>query len=88
LSGGILLTILALEHFGFSIEEMLNTAVASHQSGAQILGPLKIASDPLSMISLSLGLVFGIAGLPHIMMRFFTVPDARAARKSVLVAYG
>jgi cation/acetate symporter len=88
LSGGILLTLLAFQHFGFSIEHMIDSAVASHQSGKQILGPLKIATDPLSMISLSLGLVFGIAGLPHIMMRFFTVPDAKAARKSVLVAYG
>lgn len=88
LSGGLMLTFLALNHFGFSIDRMLDSAIASHQSGNQILGPLKIATDPLSMISLSLGLVFGIAGLPHIMMRFFTVPDAKAARKSVFVAYG
>ncbi|AUG07741.1 cation/acetate symporter ActP [Pseudomonas sp. S09G 359] len=88
LSGGILLTGLAFQHFGFSMERMIDSAVATHQSGQLILGPLKIATDPVSMISLSLGLVFGIAGLPHIMMRFFTVPDAKAARKSVLVAYG
>jgi cation/acetate symporter len=45
-------------------------------------------ADPITAVSLSLGLVFGTAGLPHIMMRFFTVPNAKEARKSVFVATG
>lgn len=88
LGGGLFLTLLAFKHFGFSLERMVDSAVAGHQSGSAILGPLKFASDPLSIISMCLGLVFGVAGLPHIMMRFFTVPDAKAARQSVFVATG
>jgi cation/acetate symporter len=45
-------------------------------------------ADPISAVSLSLGLLFGTAGLPHIMMRFFTVPNAKEARKSVFYATG
>lgn len=51
-------------------------------------GHLKIAPTPLDLISLAVGLMFGTAGLPHILMRFYTVPDAREARKSVFVATG
>ena len=49
-------------------------------------GPRPLLADPINAVSLSLGLVFGIAGLPHILMRFFTVPNAREARRSVLFA--
>ena len=45
-------------------------------------------ADPVSAVSLSLGLLFGTAGLPHILMRFFTVPNAKEARKSVFYATG
>ncbi len=88
LAGGTLLAILALWQFDFSFESLLAQAVASHKDGAKILAPGTLVSDPLSMLSLSLGLVFGTAGLPHILMRFFTVPDAQQARKSVFVATG
>ncbi|MEM5429429.1 cation/acetate symporter ActP [Cupriavidus oxalaticus] len=88
LAGGTLLAVLALWRFGFSFEALLTQAVASHKDGAKILAPGALVSDPLSMLSLSAGLVFGTAGLPHILMRFFTVPDAQQARKSVFIATG
>lgn len=88
LLGGTFLALLALNKFGFSFNALFEKAVAVHQNGAKILLPSKLAADPLAMISLSIGLVFGTAGLPHILMRFFTVPDAKAARKSVFVATG
>ena len=52
------------------------------------MGPGSLLADPISAVSLSLGLVFGTAGLPHILMRFFTVPNAKEARKSVFYATG
>jgi cation/acetate symporter len=88
LSGGTLLAFLALSKFGFSFDLLFEKAVAAHHDGERILLPSKLVADPLSLISLSLGLVFGTAGLPHILMRFFTVPDAKQARKSVFVATG
>lgn len=88
LLGGTLLAFLALSKFGFSFDVLFEKAVAAHHDGEKILLPSKLVADPLSLISLSLGLVFGTAGLPHILMRFFTVPDARQARKSVFVATG
>ena len=50
--------------------------------------PGSLLTDPITAISLGLGLMFGTAGLPHILMRFFTVTDAKEARKSVLYASG
>lgn len=88
LFGASLLAILALNHFGFSINFMFEQAIATHKSGNGIMLPSKLVADPFAMLSLSVGLVFGTAGLPHILMRFFTVPDAKAARKSVFVATG
>ncbi|AOJ42435.1 cation acetate symporter [Burkholderia lata] len=88
LFGGTLLAILALSQFDFSFNALLESAVATHASGASILLPSKHVSDPIAMLSLSFALVFGTAGLPHILMRFFTVRDAREARKSVFVATG
>jgi cation/acetate symporter len=88
LFGATLLAVLALRHFGFSIDDMFAQAIATHKSGAGIMLPSKLVADPFAMLSLSVGLVFGTSGLPHILMRFFTVPDAKAARKSVFVATG
>jgi cation/acetate symporter len=88
LFGGTLLAFFALRHFDFSLNAMFEQAVATHRSGSHMLLPSKLVSDPVAMISLSMGLVFGTAGLPHILMRFFTVPDAKEARKSVFVATG
>jgi cation/acetate symporter len=88
LGGGTVLGILALAHFGFDLNFMAFEAVSSHKAGIKIMAPGSLLSDPVSAVSLSLGLLFGTAGLPHIMMRFFTVPNAREARKSVFVASG
>lgn len=88
LFGGTLLAVLALSRFGFSLDVLFSKAVAVHKNGAGILLPSKLVADPVAMISLSIGLVFGTAGLPHILMRFFTVPDAKQARKSVFIATG
>ncbi|MGV8675577.1 cation acetate symporter [Pseudomonas aeruginosa] len=86
LAGGTTLVLMAMSEFGFSFEELAERAVAVHANGAKIMGPGSLLADPISAVSLSLGLVFGIAGLPHILMRFFTVPNAKEARKSVLFA--
>ncbi|HWT37112.1 MAG TPA: cation/acetate symporter ActP, partial [Paraburkholderia sp.] len=88
LFGASLLALLALSQFGFSLNDMFAQAIATHRSGAGIMLPSKLVADPFAMLSLSVGLVFGTSGLPHILMRFFTVPDAKAARKSVFVATG
>lgn len=88
LFGGTLLLLLAMRHFDFDFGTLAAKAVAVHKDGFKIMGPGSLLADPVAAISLSLGLVFGTAGLPHIMMRFFTVPNAREARKSVFYAGG
>ena len=88
LAGGLLLLVLTLGHFGFNIETMAARAVEAHKDGAAIMRPGTLLADPVTAVSMSLGLVFGTAALPHIMMRFFTVPNAKEARKSVFVASG
>jgi cation/acetate symporter len=67
---------------------MFEAAVQIHPKGQAIMGPGALVSDPISAISLGMALMFGTAGLPHILMRFFTVADAQAARKSVFYATG
>ena len=88
LGGGTLLLFLTLAHFDFSFDAIAKNAVASHKDGLKIMGPGTMLADPISAVSMSLGLVCGTAGLPHILMRFFTVPNAREARKSVFIASG
>ncbi|MHA6193973.1 cation acetate symporter [Pseudomonas wadenswilerensis] len=88
LVGGSTLALLAMAEFGFSFETLAARAVQAHASGFDIMGPGSMLADPINAASLSLGLVFGIAGLPHILMRFFTVPNAKEARKSVFYATG
>jgi cation/acetate symporter len=88
LFGGTMVGILAMAQFGFSFEALAAKAVAAHRSGIRIMGPGTLLADPISTLSLSLGAVFGLAGLPHILMRFFTVPNAKEARKSVFYASG
>ncbi|MES5481324.1 cation/acetate symporter ActP [Bradyrhizobium sp. INPA03-11B] len=86
LCGGTLLALAALWHFDFSLGRLLEAASRIHPKGAAILVPGGLFAEPVSAISLGLALVFGTAGLPHILMRFFTVSDAAAARKSVFYA--
>lgn len=88
LSGSALMSILILARFGFSPEALFARAVAVHPKGQAIMAPGGLVRDPVSAVSLGLALIFGTAGLPHILMRFFTVADARQARFSVLVATG
>lgn len=88
LIGGTTVMILAMSQFGFSLENLLTAATTHHKLGETLLAPGSLLSDPVTAISLGLGLMFGTAGLPHILMRFFTVTDAKEARKSVLYASG
>ncbi|WP_414058087.1 MULTISPECIES: cation acetate symporter [Pseudomonas] len=88
LVGGTLLMLLALAPFDFSLEQLARRAIESHSGGWAIMAPGGMLANPLNVASMALGLVFGLAGLPHILMRFFTVPDAREARKSVFYASG
>jgi cation/acetate symporter len=86
LCGGTLMGIGVLWHFNFSFGELLIAASKIHPKGQAILAPGGLFAEPVSAISLGLALVFGTAGLPHILMRFFTVKDAACARKSVFYA--
>ena len=86
LGGVTLLTVLVLAQFDFSLSN-LYVAVAERY-GQQALEPGGLVTDPVDAVSLGLALMFGLLGLPHILMRFYTVPDAKAARASVLYATG
>src|SRR5215217_2574522 len=88
LGGATFMALAVLWHFGFNPEAMFSEAVRTHPRGDAIMAPGGLVSDPVSTISLGLALMFGTAGLPHILMRFFTVSDAQAARKSVFYATG
>jgi cation/acetate symporter len=86
LGGATLLVIMTLYHFNFSYGELFSQA--QNLYGSKFLEPGGLVTSPVDAFSLGLALMFGTAGLPHILMRFFTVPDARAARKSVFYATG
>ncbi len=86
LLGVTFLTGLVMSRFGWSPTELYTQVTAQH--GPAALQPGGIVSSPLEAVSLGLALMFGLLGLPHILMRFYTVPDAKAARKSVLYATG
>ncbi len=72
-----------LMQFGFSPEALFTKAVEVHAKKDAIMAPGALIKDPISAISVGMALMFGTAGLPHILMRFFTVPNAKEARKSV-----
>lgn len=101
LFGASFMAIMVLAQYGFSPEKLfaaavqvkMNSAVAAGKDateaatiGQAIMGPGSFIKDPISAISFGMALMFGTAGLPHILMRFFTVPDAKEARKSVFWA--
>jgi len=101
LAGASFMAFMVLLHFGFSPEAMFAKAVevktglaraagktpeVAAAEGFSIMGPGGFIKDPISAISFGMALMFGTAGLPHILMRFFTVPNAKEARKSVLWA--
>ncbi len=101
LSGVTFMAFMVLAQYGFSPEALfakgveVRTAIAGNtgktpeeaaKAGLSIMGPGGFVKDPISAISFGMALMFGTAGLPHILMRFFTVPNAKEARKSVLWA--
>ncbi|MBP6562082.1 MAG: cation acetate symporter [Neisseriaceae bacterium] len=88
LSGATFMAFMVLKTVGFSPEVMFQKAVDIHPKGHDIMKPGGLVANPIDALSLGLALMFGTAGLPHILMRFFTVKDAKAARKSVFVATG
>ena len=88
LCGATFIAFMVMRHVGFSFDRMYTAAIAVHPKGDAIMGPGALVKDPISAISLGLALMFGTAGLPHILMRFFTVRDAKEARKSVFYATG
>lgn len=103
LGGATFMAFMVLLNFGFSLEAMFANAVAikaglataagktsaeAAAAGQSIMGPGNFVKDPVSAISFGMALMFGTAGLPHILMRFFTVPSAKEARKSVMWATG
>ena len=86
LSGAAILAFLVLWRFGMNPAALF--AAAAERYGDPVLAPGRLVSRPLDAVSLGLALMFGTAGLPHILMRFYTVPDARTARRSVFYATG
>ncbi|MFJ2115511.1 MULTISPECIES: cation acetate symporter [unclassified Streptomyces] len=92
IAGTLLITFLILWKFHFNLSDLLGTAASNSGKGAAFLEPgLKYgatATSKLDFISLGIALVLGTAGLPHILIRFYTVPTAKAARKSVIWAIG
>jgi cation/acetate symporter len=101
LAGVSFMAFMVMSNFGFSFEQLFaagvkvktdlainggKTQVDADAIGLAIMGPGGFIKDPISAISFGMALMFGTAGLPHILMRFFTVPDAKQARKSVLWA--
>ena len=98
LGGATFMAVMVLLQFGFNPEALFakavevktgmaiatgKTAAEAATAGASIMGPGGLINDPISAISVGMALMFGTAGLPHILMRFFTVPTAKEARKSV-----
>lgn len=88
LSGASFMAFMVLKAFDFSFEYLFKAAVEVHENGIAIMAPGGFISSPIDAISLGLALMLGTAGLPHILMRFFTVADAKEARKSVFYATG
>jgi cation/acetate symporter len=86
LAGATFMVIMVLWQFNFSPEALFAKAVEVHPKKDAIMGPGGFIKDPISAISFGMALMFGTAGLPHILMRFFTVPSAKEARKSVFWA--
>lgn len=88
LLGASFMAVMVMAKMDFSFETLFSQAINIHGKGISIMAPGGLVSDPVSAISLGMALMFGTAGLPHILMRFFTVPNAKEARKSVFFATG
>ena len=82
--GAGFITVMVMWNFGFNLSNLLGAASQASPDGVKVLEPmLQYGKDPLSFVSLSIALIFGAAGLPHVLMRFYTVPTAKEARRSV-----
>ena len=88
LLGGSILGFGVLSLMHFDLGNLVTAAVDAHPKGAAIMAPGVMVHDMITIVSIGLAFVFGTAGLPHVLMRFFTVPDARQARRSVAYAIG
>ncbi|MGQ6190809.1 cation/acetate symporter ActP [Serratia sp. IR-2025] len=88
LAGASFMALMVMKSVNFDFNTLFAEAVKVHPKGIAIMSPGGLVSDPVSALSLGLALMFGTAGLPHILMRFFTVSDAKEARKSVFYATG
>jgi cation/acetate symporter len=88
LSGATFMALAVMYSFGFDFNAMFTKAIEISPKHEAIMAPGSLIHDPISAISLGLALMFGVAGLPHILMRFFTVTNAKEARRSVFVATG
>src|ERR687896_1921573 len=86
MTAAVVMTVWVLVEIGWNPIDLFRDARAESAEGQAYLEPGLFLSTPLDTVSLGLGLVLGTAGLPHILMRFFTVPDAKAARSSVMWA--
>ncbi len=86
LGGASFMAFMVLAQYHFSPEALFAKAVEVHAKKDSIMSPGNFIKDPISAISFGIALMFGTAGLPHILMRFFTVPNAKEARKSVFWA--
>ncbi len=88
LAGASFMAIMVLYLTKFDLTYYFSQAISHHPEGEAIMSPGTFLPDTISALSLGLALMFGTAGLPHILMRFFTVKDAKEARKSVFYATG
>ncbi len=88
LAGASFMAIMVLYLTKFDLTYYFSQAISHHPKGEAIMSPGAFLPDTISALSLGLALMFGTAGLPHILMRFFTVKDAKEARKSVFYATG
>jgi cation/acetate symporter len=88
LLGATVISCLVLIPFQFNLNDFFQAAINKHQLTEKIMAPGSLISDSISAISLGLALMFGTAGLPHILMRFFTVKDSYQAKRSVAYATG
>jgi cation/acetate symporter len=86
IGGSVMIAALVLARFGFNVSDLFKTAATNHPTGNKIMDIRGFAQDAVATLSLGVGILFGTAGLPHILMRFFTVSDERAARVSVFYA--
>ena len=86
ITGVTITAVLVLAQTGFSFEALLEAATAEHPKGTAILAPGLLFSDPVQVATMLVSMLFGILGLPHILMRLFTVPTMQEAKKSAFYA--